>query len=86
MMVFSNSISYVHKKSLNLDLDILWKDFEMKLGEIIGDYKTLLFSNFQKKRICFVRVMSFWKLYARSNFLVASPLFEIFWIYNFEIL
>jgi len=41
-MVFSNSISYVHKKSLNLD--ILWKDFEMKLGEIIGDYKTILFS------------------------------------------
>jgi hypothetical protein len=24
----------------------------MKLGKIIEDYKTLLFSNFQKKRIC----------------------------------
>jgi len=30
----------------------------MKLGDIIEDYKMLLFSNFQKKRICFVRVMS----------------------------
>jgi hypothetical protein len=31
----------------------------MKLGEIVEDYKTLLFSKFQKKRICFVRVMRF---------------------------
>jgi hypothetical protein len=30
-----------------------------QLGGIVKDYKTLLFSNFQKKRICFVRVMSF---------------------------
>ncbi len=36
-----------------------------------------LFSKFQKKRICFVRVMSFWKLYARSGFLVISPLFKL---------
>jgi hypothetical protein len=38
----------------------MWKDFGMKLGKSIEDYKTLLFSNFQKKRICFVRVMNFW--------------------------
>jgi hypothetical protein len=31
----------------------------VKLGEIVEDYKTLLFSNFQKKKMCFVRVMSF---------------------------
>jgi hypothetical protein len=28
----------------------------MKLGEIIEDYKMFLFSKFQKKMICFVRV------------------------------
>ncbi len=32
---------------------------KVKLEGIVEDYKTLLFSNFQKKRICFVRVMSF---------------------------
>jgi hypothetical protein len=31
----------------------------MKLEEVIEDYRTLQFSKFQKKRICFVRVMSF---------------------------
>jgi hypothetical protein len=31
----------------------------VKIGEVIEDYKLLLFSKFQKKRICFVRVMSF---------------------------
>ncbi len=45
-------IKVVEVRSLNLDLDLLWKDLGMKLGEIIKDYKTLLFSNFQKKRIC----------------------------------
>jgi hypothetical protein len=35
------------------------KDLGMKLREVIEDYRTLVFSNFQKKRICFVRVMSF---------------------------
>ncbi len=34
----------------------LWKS---DLREIVKDYKTLLFSNFQKKKMCFVRVMSF---------------------------
>jgi len=44
---------------LNLDLDLLQKDLEVKLGEIIEDYKTFVFSKFQEKKICFVRVMNF---------------------------
>jgi hypothetical protein len=52
-------IKVVEVRSLNLDLDLLSKDLEVKLGGIVKDYKTLLLSNFQKKRICFVRVMSF---------------------------
>jgi hypothetical protein len=52
-------IKVVEVKSLNLDLDLLWKDLGVKLGEFIEDYRTLLFSKFQKKKICFVRVMSF---------------------------
>jgi hypothetical protein len=31
----------------------------VKLGGVIEDYRLLLFSKFQKKRICFVRVMNF---------------------------
>jgi hypothetical protein len=58
----------------------------VKLGEIIEDYKTLLFSKFQKKKICFVRVMSFQRLCVKSGFLVISPLFERFWICSFGIL
>jgi hypothetical protein len=73
-------------KSLNLDLDLLWKNLKVKLWEIIEHYKTLLFSNFQKKRICFEKVMSFWRFCVRSGFLVISPLFEFFWICSFEIL
>jgi hypothetical protein len=42
------------KDALNLDLDILWKDLIVKLGGIIENYKTLLSSKFQKKKICFV--------------------------------
>jgi hypothetical protein len=61
----------VEGRSLNLDL-------ELKLGEIVEDYKTLLFSKFQKKRMCFVRVMSLWRFCVRSSFLVISPLFELF--------
>jgi hypothetical protein len=79
-------IKVVEVRSLNLDLDLLWKDLEVKLETIVEDYKTLLFSNFQKKRICFVRVMSFWKFCVRSGFLVIFPLFELFWIFNFGIL
>jgi hypothetical protein len=52
-------IKVVEVRSLNLDLDLLWKDLGVKLGEVIEDYRTLLFSKFQKKKICFVRVMSF---------------------------
>ncbi len=58
----------VEVRSLNLDLNLLWKNLGMKLGEIVEDYKTLLFSKFQKKRMCFVRVMSFWKFCVRSGF------------------
>ncbi len=39
-------IKVVEVRSLNLDLDLLWNDLEVKLGEIIEDYKTLLFSIF----------------------------------------
>ncbi len=52
-------IKVVEVRSLNLDLDLLWKDLGVKHGEVIEDYRTLLFSKFQKKKICFVRVMSF---------------------------
>ncbi len=31
----------------------------MKLGKVIEDYRTLVLSKFQKKRICFMRVKSF---------------------------
>ncbi len=31
----------------------------MKLGKVIEDYRMLLLSKFQKKRICIVRVKSF---------------------------
>ncbi len=61
-------IKVVEVRSLKLDLEILWKDLGVKLGEVVEDYRTLLFSNFQKKRICFVSVMSFWKLCARFVF------------------
>ncbi len=63
-----NISKVVEVRSLNLDLDLLWKDLRMKLWEIIEDYKTFLFSNFQKKKICFVRVMSLWRFCARSGF------------------
>jgi hypothetical protein len=75
-----NISKVVEIRSLNLDLDLLWKDLRVKHGEIIEHYKTLLFSNFQKKKICFVKVMSFWRLCVRSGFLVISPLFELFCI------
>ncbi len=52
-------IKVMEVRSLNLDLNRLSKDLGVKHGEIIEDYKTLLFSNFQKKRICFVTIMSF---------------------------
>ncbi len=58
----------------------------MKLGKVIEDYRTLLLSKFQKKRICFVRVKNFSKFCARSGFLVISPLFKLFWVCNFVIL
>ncbi len=76
----------VKVRSLNLDLDLLWKYFGVKLAEIIEDYKTLLFSKFQEKKTCFMRVMNFWRFCVRSGFLVISPLFEFFWICSFEIL
>ncbi len=47
-----------------------WRDYR--------SYKTLQFSNFQKKRICFVRVINFWRLCARSDFLVISLFFIAF--------
>ena len=74
-------IKVVEVKSLNLDLDLLWKDLGVKLREIVKDYKTLLFSNFQKKKMCFVRVMSFWRFYVKFGFLIIYLLFEPFWIW-----
>jgi hypothetical protein len=49
----------VEVRSLNLDLHLLGKDLGVKLEEIIEDYMMLLFSSFQKKIICFVRVINF---------------------------
>ncbi len=37
----------VEVRSLNLDL--VWKNFGAKIGKIVEDYKTLLFSKFQRK-------------------------------------
>jgi len=48
-----NILKVVEVRSLNLDLDLLWKDLGVKLGEIIKDYKTFLLSNFQKKKDMF---------------------------------
>ncbi len=39
----------VKVRSLNLDLDLLWKDFGVKLGEIIEYYNTLLFKISREK-------------------------------------
>jgi hypothetical protein len=39
-------IKVVEVRSLNLDLDLLWKDLGVKLEEVIEDYRTLLFSKF----------------------------------------
>ncbi len=64
-------IKVVEVKSLNLDLELLWKDLGMKLGGIIEDYKMLLFSNFQKKRIFL------WELWAFED----SMLDLVFWSY-----
>ncbi len=63
-----NTSKVVKVRSLNLDLDLLWKVLGVKLREIREDYKTFIFSKFQKKMICFVRVMSFWKLCVRFGF------------------
>jgi hypothetical protein len=41
-----NILKVVEAWFLNLNLDLLWKDLGVKLGEIIEDYKTFLFSKF----------------------------------------
>jgi hypothetical protein len=41
-----NILMVVEVRSLNLDLDLLWKKLEMKLAEIIEGYKTFLFLEF----------------------------------------
>jgi hypothetical protein len=46
-----NTSKVVEVKSLNLDLDILWKDLGMKLEEVIEDCKTFLFSKVKKKKM-----------------------------------
>jgi hypothetical protein len=38
-----NISKVVEVKSLNLDLDLLWKNLKMKLKKIIEDYRTFLF-------------------------------------------
>jgi hypothetical protein len=48
-------------KFLNLDLNLLWKGFGVKLGEIIENYKTLLFSKFQEKKFIL------WELWALKH-------------------
>jgi len=41
---------------LNLNrLDLLSKNIDVKLGKIIKKYEAFLFSNFQRKWICFMR-------------------------------
>jgi hypothetical protein len=46
-----NTSKVVEVKSLNLDLDILWKDLGMKLEEVIEDCKMFLFSKVKKKKM-----------------------------------
>ncbi len=74
------------EKRWNLNLNLPWKDLEMKFRGIIKDYKKVLFLKFKKKLMFFVRATSFWKLCVRFGFLVIFPLFESFWICNFGIL
>ncbi len=50
----------------------------MELGKVIEDYRTLLFSKFQKKKDMFCENYELLKLYARSGFLVVSPCLSFF--------
>jgi hypothetical protein len=75
----------VKVRSLNLDLDLLWKDLGVKLEEIVEDYKTFLFSKLQKKDL-FYESYELLKILCLICFLVISPLFELFWISSFGIL
>ncbi len=36
-------IKVVEVRSLKLDLELLWKDLKVKLGEVVEDYRTLIF-------------------------------------------
>jgi hypothetical protein len=46
-----NTSKVIKIRSLNINLDLLCKDLDMKLGGIVEDYKVLLFSKFQKKKM-----------------------------------
>jgi hypothetical protein len=46
-------------KFLNLDLGLLSKYLGVKFGETIKQYEALLFTKFQRKNMCFVRIMRF---------------------------
>jgi hypothetical protein len=76
-----NTSKVVKVRSLNLDLDVLWKDLEMKLWGIVEDCMVFLFTKFEKKKICFMKVMSFWRFYVKFGFLIIYLLFEPFWIW-----
>ncbi len=41
----------------NPDIGLLSKEFDMKFGGIIKQYETFLFTKFQRKNMCFVKVM-----------------------------
>jgi hypothetical protein len=45
----NQNIKVMKVRSLNLHLDLLWKDHEVKLWGFIEDYKALLFAKFQTK-------------------------------------
>ncbi len=74
-----NISKVVKVRILNLYLDLPWKDLTIKFWKIIEDYKTLIFLKFQKKRICFGRFMSFWKLCVRSGFFGHISFIWAFW-------
>jgi len=41
----------VEVRSLNLNLDLLWKDLGVKLGEIVEDYNASIFKNLEEKDV-----------------------------------
>ncbi len=70
-------------KNLNINLDPLSKDLEVKFGRIIKKYKVLPSSKLQRKWIFFLSYGVF-NILVHNWFFIISFSFEVFWIYSFE--